>query len=137
MGAFKKTPTEGGSGGKRGHSNMEHWVHADEIKAAARTQRRIEDRREVIVQTGHALPFFPMVKRVSSIATATRFRSERKRKLDSFFWKMSSNVGVLSKPRTSSDAGMAIDDVHPPGGSSDAELLPQMLVRSSKWADER
>jgi hypothetical protein len=46
MGGLKKVKTEGGSGGKRGHSGMEHWAFAHEIKAAARTQRRITDRAE-------------------------------------------------------------------------------------------
>ncbi len=36
-------PSEGGSGGKRGHSNMEHWTYSDEIKKAARRKRRQED----------------------------------------------------------------------------------------------
>lgn len=43
MGKLKKTKTEGGSGGKRGHSSMNHWVKTDEIKDATRTQRRIDD----------------------------------------------------------------------------------------------
>ncbi len=38
-----KGPSEGGSGGKRGHSNMEHWGHTDEVKEAARVQRRQDD----------------------------------------------------------------------------------------------
>ena len=40
-----KGPTEGGSGGKRGHSNMEHWGYTDEVKNAARKRRRVEDKR--------------------------------------------------------------------------------------------
>jgi hypothetical protein len=44
MGGLKKTPSEGGSGGRRGHSGMEHWARTDEIKTAARTRRRIDDR---------------------------------------------------------------------------------------------
>lgn len=40
-------PTEGGSGGKRGHSNMEHWDDTAAIKDAARRRRRSEDRRAV------------------------------------------------------------------------------------------
>ena len=39
----QKGPTEGGSGGKRGHSAMEHWGRTDEVKAAKR-RRRIEDK---------------------------------------------------------------------------------------------
>jgi putative addiction module component (TIGR02574 family) len=44
---LKKIRTEGGSGGRRGHSNMEHWAYTDEIKTAARSQRRIEDKQAV------------------------------------------------------------------------------------------
>ena len=44
---LKKIRSEGGSGGKRGHSNMEHWAYTDEIKTAARSQRRIEDKHAV------------------------------------------------------------------------------------------
>ena len=39
-----KGPTEGGSGGKRGHSGMEHWGYTDEVKEAAKRRRRIEDK---------------------------------------------------------------------------------------------
>lgn len=39
-----KGKTEGGSGGKRGHSNMNHWVKTEEIKDGARRQRRQEDK---------------------------------------------------------------------------------------------
>jgi hypothetical protein len=42
--ANKKVPTEGGNA--RGHSNMEHALHTDEIKDSARKARRREDRRE-------------------------------------------------------------------------------------------
>jgi hypothetical protein len=44
MGGLKKIPSEGGSGGKRGHSAMEHWSFTAEIKDAARIRRRIGDR---------------------------------------------------------------------------------------------
>jgi len=47
------TPTEGGSGGKRGHSNMEHFLHTAEIKEGTRHQRRVEDKeivREYLVE---------------------------------------------------------------------------------------
>lgn len=40
-----KGPTEGGSGGKRGHSNMEHWGYTGEVKDAARKRRRVDDKR--------------------------------------------------------------------------------------------
>lgn len=43
MGTFKG-PSEGGSGGKRGHRNMEHWGFNDEVKEAARSRRRLDDR---------------------------------------------------------------------------------------------
>ena len=42
-------PTEGGSGGKRGHSNMEHYQHTAEIKEGTRHRRRVED-KEVILR---------------------------------------------------------------------------------------
>lgn len=41
-----KGPTEGGSGGKRGHSNMEHWVYSHELKKASRKRRRIESKKK-------------------------------------------------------------------------------------------
>lgn len=37
-------PTEGGSGGKRGHSNMEHWGYTAEVKESTRRRRRAEDK---------------------------------------------------------------------------------------------
>jgi hypothetical protein len=46
MGSYK-TPSEGGSGGRRGHSNMEHWTDTDEVKAGARLRRRQEDKSTV------------------------------------------------------------------------------------------
>lgn len=42
-----KGKTEGGSGGKRGHSNMNHWVTTGEIKEATRKRRRL-DSKEMI-----------------------------------------------------------------------------------------
>ena len=42
-----KGKTEGGSGGKRGHSNMDHWVTTEEIKTASRKLRRLEGKRIV------------------------------------------------------------------------------------------
>jgi hypothetical protein len=47
MGGLKKIPSEGGSGGKRGHSAMEHWAFTAEIKDAARIRRRVGDREAV------------------------------------------------------------------------------------------
>ena len=43
-------PTEGGSGGKRGHSGMEHWGFADEVKEVAKKRRRIADEDAVAEQ---------------------------------------------------------------------------------------
>ena len=50
MGVFKG-PTEGGSGGRRGHSGMEHWGFTDEVKEASRRRRRLEDKQEVREQS--------------------------------------------------------------------------------------
>jgi len=43
-----KGPTEGGSGGKRGHTNMEHWVTTEEIKQSSKIQRRINSKKEQV-----------------------------------------------------------------------------------------
>lgn len=40
MGILKGKP-DAGQGGKRGHSNMDHWVFNEEIKEASRKRRRI------------------------------------------------------------------------------------------------
>jgi len=42
-----KGPSEGGSGGKRGHSGMEHRMTPEEIKEAAKRRRRLDDTNEV------------------------------------------------------------------------------------------
>lgn len=42
-----KGPTEGGSGGKRGHSNMEHWVYSDELKESSKIRRRNNAKKEI------------------------------------------------------------------------------------------
>jgi len=42
-----KGPSEGGSGGKRGHSNMEHSAYTVEVKRAARKRRRLDSRKLV------------------------------------------------------------------------------------------
>jgi hypothetical protein len=44
---LKKGPSEGGSGGKLGHSGMDHWGYTDEVKETARRRRRIEDKEVV------------------------------------------------------------------------------------------
>jgi hypothetical protein len=48
MGAGNKyrRKTEGGSGGRRGHSNMEHWEHTASIKDGSRRERRRQDAAE-------------------------------------------------------------------------------------------
>lgn len=40
-------PSDAGQGGRRGHSNMEHWELTEEIKTAARKQRRHETKIEI------------------------------------------------------------------------------------------
>ena len=47
-------PTEGGSGGRRGHSNMEHYQHTAEIKEGNRHRRRIEDNEVVLRELAEA-----------------------------------------------------------------------------------
>jgi len=47
MGLKLRHKTEGGSGGKRGHSNMDHWVYTEELKAAARIGRRLQGKKLV------------------------------------------------------------------------------------------
>ncbi len=44
MGNYKG-PTEGGSGGKRGHSAMEHWTKTEELKDTSKIHRRVDDLR--------------------------------------------------------------------------------------------
>lgn len=39
-----KMKIEGGSGGKRGHSNMTHWTGTEEIKAVTKRLRRAESK---------------------------------------------------------------------------------------------
>jgi hypothetical protein len=46
MGILKGKP-DGGQGGKRGHSNMDHWVYTEEIKEASRKRRRLTAKVEV------------------------------------------------------------------------------------------
>jgi hypothetical protein len=41
---LRRIRSEGGSGGKRGHSNMTHWAYTHEIKDAARIRRRLDDK---------------------------------------------------------------------------------------------
>jgi hypothetical protein len=46
MGILKGKP-DAGQGGKRGHSNMDHWEFNEEIKEAARKRRRISAKLEI------------------------------------------------------------------------------------------
>jgi hypothetical protein len=39
-----KGPSEGGSGGRRGHSSKEAWGCHDEVKEQARLRRRLDDK---------------------------------------------------------------------------------------------
>jgi hypothetical protein len=39
-----KTKSEGGSGGKRGHSNMTHWDLTANVKRMSRKARRANDK---------------------------------------------------------------------------------------------
>ena len=48
--ANPKIKTEGGQGGRRGHSNMSHWTYTEEIKDAARKRRRIESKKIVTAE---------------------------------------------------------------------------------------
>lgn len=47
MMAISKGPAEGGQGGKRGHSNMDHWEFTEEIKRAAKKRRRLGAKTEI------------------------------------------------------------------------------------------
>ena len=42
-----KGKTDAGQGGKRGHSNMDHWVFNEEIKESSRKRRRLDAKKEV------------------------------------------------------------------------------------------
>ena len=45
--SISKGRPDAGQGGKRGHSNMDHWEFTEEIKTAARKRRRHESKRQV------------------------------------------------------------------------------------------
>jgi len=47
MMAISKGKAEGGQGGNRGHSNMDHWEFAEEIKRAAKKRRRLGAKTEI------------------------------------------------------------------------------------------
>jgi len=42
MGIGRRHKQEGGNGGKRGHSNMDHWMTTEEHKDTARKRRRLD-----------------------------------------------------------------------------------------------
>jgi hypothetical protein len=44
--AIGRGKPDGGQGGKRGHSNMDHWEFTEEIKQASRKRRRLEAKRQ-------------------------------------------------------------------------------------------
>lgn len=37
-----KYKVEGGQGGKKGHSNMTHWEHTEDIKRKVKSKRRMQ-----------------------------------------------------------------------------------------------
>ena len=45
--AISKGKSDGGQGGKRGHSNMDHWNFTEEIKLAAKKGRRLEAKSDI------------------------------------------------------------------------------------------
>jgi hypothetical protein len=45
--AISKGKADGGQGGKRGHSNMDHWEFTEEIKLAAKKRRRLAAKTEI------------------------------------------------------------------------------------------
>lgn len=45
--AISKGKADAGQGGKRGHSNQDHWVLTEEAKEAARKQRRLDAKKEI------------------------------------------------------------------------------------------
>lgn len=49
FGRIKKI--EGGSGGKRGHSNMTHWEFTEVIKHQAKKKRRIQSKKIIAEET--------------------------------------------------------------------------------------
>ena len=45
--AIAKGKSDAGQGGKLGHSNQDHWMYTEEIKEAARKQRRLDAKIEI------------------------------------------------------------------------------------------
>jgi hypothetical protein len=54
--AIIKGKPDGGSGGKRGHSNMDHWMFTDEVKAAAKKARQLESKERIASKTDELVP---------------------------------------------------------------------------------
>ena len=48
-----KGKTEGGSGGKRGHSNMTHWAYTEEIKESCKINRRNNSKKIIKQELKH------------------------------------------------------------------------------------
>lgn len=53
--AISKGRADAGQGGKRGHSNMDHWEFTEEIKLAAKKRRRLEAKRQIQNAVGEYL----------------------------------------------------------------------------------
>ena len=47
MGLGRHQKIEGGQGGKRGHSNMAHWITTEEIKESTRRIRRTQAKKTI------------------------------------------------------------------------------------------
>lgn len=45
--AIPKGKSDGGQGGKLGHSNQDHWEYTEEIKLAAKKRRRLKAKAEI------------------------------------------------------------------------------------------
>jgi hypothetical protein len=45
--AIGKGKSNAGQGGKLGHSNQDHWLYTEEVKEAARKQRRLHAKVEI------------------------------------------------------------------------------------------
>jgi len=45
--ALEITKTEGGQGGKRGHSNMSHWMPTEDLKRESNKIRRLADKKTI------------------------------------------------------------------------------------------
>ena len=73
--AIMKGPADGGQGGKRGHSNMDHWVFTEEIKAASRKVRRLLAHQEIaeelrLWEDEQTTQMMPTVPRESGVEAA-------------------------------------------------------------------